>query len=53
MKTLLGLFLLLVGGLLVSTTVENSFIANSILKIIGVLCFVGISKTMPKDNNLY
>lgn len=53
MRIIVGFFLLLLGGLLVGTTVDDAIIMNCILKGFGVLCLIGFSKTIPKNNKLY
>jgi hypothetical protein len=51
MRLICGFFLLLIGGLLIAITVDNSIIINCILKVLGALCFVGFIKISQKDKN--
>ncbi|ALC91622.1 hypothetical protein AM500_18900 [Bacillus sp. FJAT-18017] len=54
MKTLFGFFLLFLGSLLLGTTVENSVIGNTIVKTLGVICFIAAyDKLIQKNNDLY
>lgn len=50
MRAVLSFILLLVGGLLIGVTVEDSIIGSSIVKGLGTIFFIGFLKMVPKNN---
>ncbi|MBT2680444.1 hypothetical protein J7E38_15645 [Bacillus sp. ISL-35] len=51
MRALVSFILLIIGGLLIGVTVENSLIGNSIVKGIGALCVIGFLKIVPRNKD--
>lgn len=51
MRVLVSLILLLLGGLLIGITVEDSLVGNSIVKGIGAVCMIGFLKMVPRKKD--
>ena len=54
MRGILSFVLLLIGGLFIGITVEDSIVGNSIVKIIGALGMIGFWRLFPyRKRDLY
>ena len=54
MRGILSFILLLIGGLFIGVTVDDSIVGTSIVKGIGALCMIGFWRLFPhKKHDLY